>query len=291
MSTAQTPDRDIAGQWSDDAIIIEETTVAYRRRSGTTMPIVFLHGFADNGDCFQGLLARLPEHCDAVLLDSAAHGRSGIPADGAHEVSRRRITIEFLRQVTGPAVLIGHSMGASTALSVAAAAPDLVLALVMEDPPWFAAELEVRDAPATMMDLEDRLIQWILALQDQSVEKVEADRRASCPHWDEIEYGYWAHSKHAIDKKAADYPYLRLPEAVADQWDGVMCPSLLITGNPDLSAIVTDEVAAQFLAAVPTSTRSNHPKAGHDVRRDDPAGVSAAITEFIMGIDAARSNI
>ena len=272
------------GEWTESVLDINGTDVSYLHRRGVTAPVVFLHGFADAADCYQGLVSRLPAIWDVFIMESAAHGRSGIPSDGAHEVSRRRLTIDFLQAVTGPAFIVGHSMGAATALAVAAAAPHLVRGLVLEDPPWFEGELDVSDAPPTMVELEDRLIQWILALQGQSLSQVEADRREACPHWDDIEYAHWARAKHQANRDALQFEYLHIAESIVNQWQAVTCPALLLTGAPDRSGIVTADIAAKFMETVVAAEVSHHPQAGHDVRRDDPAGVSAAIEEFLTRV-------
>ena len=284
MEADVAPVRRAPGLWVERNVTCDDTAVSFLHRRGTSAPVVFLHGFADAADCYQGLVARLPDSWDIFLLESAAHGRSGIPADGAHEVSRRRLTIQFLEQVTGAAYLVGHSMGAATALAVSAARPDLVRGLVLEDPPWFAGEIHISDAPATMVDLEDRLIQWILALQQQPLEQVESERREMCPHWDDIEYAHWASAKHLVKREALHYEYQRIPDSILDQWGALACSTLLLTGAPERSGIVTAEIAELFAQTAVSAQVSHHPAAGHDVRRDDPAAVSEAIIDFLSAL-------
>jgi pimeloyl-ACP methyl ester carboxylesterase len=48
-------------------------------------------------------------------------------------------TGEFLRRVVGePAYIVGHSLGALVAIQLGAVAPELVRAMVLEDPPLYA---------------------------------------------------------------------------------------------------------------------------------------------------------
>jgi N-formylmaleamate deformylase len=48
----------------------------------------------------------------------------------------------------------------------------------------------------------------------------------------------------------------------------ITCPALLITADPSLGAIVTDESAAALKALVPQVEIAHVPGAGHSIRRD-----------------------
>jgi pimeloyl-ACP methyl ester carboxylesterase len=270
--------------WHDLVVDFHGAPVYAKRRAGVGVPVVFLHGFGDYGDCWQGLLQRLPTEINATLVDSMGHGHTGFPADGCDSVARRDSVIALLRDHIGPAVLVGHSMGAATALAVAAHAPELVRGIVLEDPPWWAAAIDERGRDALRISRGESIVQWIDGLQTQSVADITADSRAAHPNWDEIEFEHWARSKTRVNLAGVDLPFRDIPESLREQWRALACPSLLMTGNPVHGAIVTDEVAHQFLETAQLSSRSHHATVGHDTRRDDPRGVSQAIATFISSI-------
>ncbi|MBU6212828.1 MAG: alpha/beta hydrolase [Actinomycetales bacterium] len=277
--------------WTDIVVSFDGAPVYAKRRPGTGNPVVFLHGYGDYGDCWQGLLARLPSDLDATLADSLGHGHSGYPASGCDAVARRDAVVQLLREHIGPAVLVGHSMGAATALAVAAVEPTLVAGLVLEDPPWWLDEIARRPVSVIRIARSESLVQWIEGLQRRTVADVTASCRADHPDWDEVEFEHWARSKLRVDLSGVDLPYREIAESVLEQWQQVRCPALLVTGDPAKSGIVTDELAQQFLTCVAGAERSHHPACGHDIRRDDPAGVAAAITDFLaaLGAPAAAS--
>ena len=280
------PDALAAGEsggqaWTDIVMAFDSAPVYAKRRPGSGTPVVFLHGYGDYGDCWQGLLARLPRGIDATLVDSLGHGHSGYPASGCDAVARRDAVVQLLREHIGPAALVGHSMGAGTALAVAAVEPTLVTGLVLEDPPWWLDEIARRPVNVIRIARSEALVQWIEGLQQRTVADVTASCRADHPDWDEVEFEHWARSKLRVDLAGVDLPYREIPESVLEQWQQVRCPALLVTGDPAKSGIVTDEMAEQFLAHLPGARRSHHPVCGHDIRRDDPAGVAAAISEFL----------
>jgi len=272
--------------WTDIVTQFDGAPTYARRRLGRGTPVVFLHGYGDYGDCWLGLVNRLPESLDVTLVDSLGHGHSGFPSSGCDAVGRRDAVVALLEQSIGSAVLIGHSMGAATALAVAAHRPDLVRGIVLEDPPWFVHELGRESSLAFTIARDEPVVQWISGLQQRTVADVTESARADHPNWDEIEFEHWARSKLRVDLAGVDLPYREIPQSVTAQWAAVECPALLVTGDPAKSGIVTDDVAESFLAAVSTAERSHHDRCGHDIRRDDPVGVSAATQGFLARLGA-----
>lgn len=272
--------------WTDLALSVDDAPVYAKRRLGQGTPVVFLHGFGDYGDCWQGLLTRLPGQLDVTLVDSLGHGHSGYPRSGCDAVARREAVISILETHIGAAILVGHSMGGATALAVAAHRPDLVRGLVLEDPPWWAQEMDGQPSAAFTIGRDEPIVKWIEGLQESTVADVTASCRQEHQNWDEVEFEHWARSKLRVDLSGVDLPYREIPQSLRQQWQQITCPALLLTGDPLKSGIVTDAVAADFLATVAGSERSHHAQSGHDVRRDDAPGVSAAVTTFLARLGA-----
>ena len=115
--------------------------VAFGRREGP--PLLFLHGLGRCGRDFAPLFAGLAPWGRPIAVDHRGHGRSGRTAD-YRVVDYVADAIAVLRTLEQPAVLIGHSLGALTALGVAAAEPERVRGAVLLDPPGpgFLANLD-----------------------------------------------------------------------------------------------------------------------------------------------------
>ena len=227
--------------------------------------------------------------CDAaVWAPQIPHlGRSTLVVDyGAAASIEAMAELALAVAPPGRFALAGHSMGAGTALAVAAAEPELVKGLVLEDPPWWLEEIARRPVNVIRIARSEALVQWIEGLQQRTVADVIDSCRADHPNWDEVEFEHWARSKLRVDLTGVDLPYRELSESVLEQWQQVRCRALLVTGDPAKSGIVTQELAEQFLSLVSGAERSHHAGCGHDIRRDDPAGVAAAITAFLATLDA-----
>src|SRR6266576_6886084 len=109
-------------------------------------PIMLLHQSLARSEDWENIFPRLATRYRTIAYDARGHGRSG----RAPEYTLRAFAddaLRVLREIAkAPAVLIGHSLGALTALVAAGDAPELVRGLVLEDPalnyakPWVAAE-------------------------------------------------------------------------------------------------------------------------------------------------------
>src|SRR5262245_42086976 len=88
---------------------------------------------------WQAWLPIMPAFADewrVYALDHRGHGRSGHAPGHYRIVDYAADVVAFLRERVGrPAVLVGHSLGAIISIAVAPDAPELVRAIVLEDPP------------------------------------------------------------------------------------------------------------------------------------------------------------
>lgn len=100
---------------------------------GSGQVVVILHGLAGESGEFAPTLAGLSQHFRVVALDQRGHGRS---TRRPRDMSRRAYVqdvVALIEHVSSnkPIHLVGQSMGAQTAMLVAAKHPDLVQSLVL----------------------------------------------------------------------------------------------------------------------------------------------------------------
>jgi pimeloyl-ACP methyl ester carboxylesterase len=93
--------------------------------------IVLLHGLMGRASTWWPVARWLAAHGRVVGLDARGHGRS--QAAGPWTTQRLAADVTDLLDDLGPAILVGHSMGALHGLVAAADRPDLVRAVVVED--------------------------------------------------------------------------------------------------------------------------------------------------------------
>lgn len=100
---------------------------------GAGQPIVLLHGLMGRARTWWPVAQWLTEYGHVVGLDARAHGRSPHRDPATTEEFVADVAALITELGPEPAVLIGHSMGGLHALCTAAAHPELVRAVVVED--------------------------------------------------------------------------------------------------------------------------------------------------------------
>lgn len=107
-------------------------------------PLLFLHGVLRRWQDFTPLFPALTPRWHVHALDFRGHGSSN-PGRSYRVADYVEDAVAFLQtQVDEPAVLYGHSLGAMVACGAAAAVPDRVRAIVLEDPPFETLGRDIR---------------------------------------------------------------------------------------------------------------------------------------------------
>jgi pimeloyl-ACP methyl ester carboxylesterase len=108
-----------------------DVTLSYLVTGGAGRTVLLLHGLAGSSTKLIPTARALPE-CRVLLLDQRGHGRSTRrPNDTSRAAFVDDVVALIEHESSQPVTLIGQSMGAHTAMLVAAARPDLVESLVL----------------------------------------------------------------------------------------------------------------------------------------------------------------
>ncbi|HEY8474197.1 MAG TPA: alpha/beta hydrolase [Natronosporangium sp.] len=249
------------------------------REAGQGRPAVFMHGITANAAIWDPVLDQLASAFRVVSMDQRGHGLTDKPPTGytAEELSDDVLSlVETLD--AGPALLVGHSLGARNALVAATRRPELVAAVVAIDfTPYI--EPEVFDALSTRVRGGDRLFgspAEITAYLSERYPRLPLDaieRRAR-------------HGYRAVD---GGYRPLADPDAMAQTADGlradlapavrqVRCPTLLIRGAD--STLVSPAAFERTLRLRPDFAHIVVAGADHYVPEEQPDAVCAAIRTF-----------
>jgi len=87
------------------------------------LTIVFAHGFTLNQDAFHYQRTALRGLARLVFFDQRGHGRSGLPVETPANIDQLGLDLLAVLEATapaGPVILVGHSMGGMTIMSLAA---------------------------------------------------------------------------------------------------------------------------------------------------------------------------
>ena len=263
--------------WSSDFVQTNGIRMHYHRTGGDKPPVVLSHGITDSGLCWPRVAQALAQDYNVVLVDARGHGHSTAPETGysAQDHAADMAGLIEALALEKPA-LIGHSMGAVIAATVAGEYPHLISRIILEDPVW---RLEAR----SLQQLQARMESWqqeIIEQQSKSEEALIAFGRQRSPEWHEIEFAPWVSAKKLVNPNALQF--VLAENSWQESLPKIACPALLVTAEPELGAIVTPETA-KYVAETNAHFQVVHiEEAGHNIRREQYQSYIAAVQHFLV---------
>ncbi len=254
---------------------------------GQGPPLVLLHGVLGDWRSWAGLWP----HFRARFRTIAYSRRYNWPNRNKHPSPDHSALVEaqdlaqlLPRWGATPAVLVGSSYGAYTALALAVRRPDLVRALVLLEPPmlsWcqfsergqraradFEGGIRLPGLAAFRRGDDEAAVRLLTggivgaAALEQMPAELMLRRIQNTP------------SIRMLTLSSDEFPLLA-PDAVA----GLRMPTLLMAGErtPDIHASVFEALAA----AMPSAEKAVLPDAGHAAERDNPQAYITAVMDFL----------
>lgn len=251
--------------------------LAWYRTDEAAAEVAFLHGFSDSAQCWEPVIRAMPG-IRALAIDARGHGESGLPEEAIGYASQRDDAALVLsgQPRDGGVVVVGHSMGAMSAAYLAASRPDLVRALVLEDPPTGEPAAAVQDESEPVA-----VPSWLADLRALDLSARIARGRSDEPDWPDDELESWAVSKAQVNSHLFELPYQE-PAPLTDLLAAITCPVLLIHGDSDRGSLISTEYAERCAKAAAGEFQAIHiAGAGHSVRRDNRTQYVAGLTTFL----------
>lgn len=249
--------------------------------------IVAFHGVSDNGASLADIGARWGEQWRVVLVDSLGHGLSPrfspqqlqAPFQSALQAAAETVRVEASQSIGGQVVLFGHSMGGAIAAGVARNHPQLVRAVVLEDPALLTPTQEAtykNNAGESVGGLEH-----ISRDQSGAIANLLLAKQAY-RNWPLSEYGPWAQAKTQVDRDfiATGVVGLAGREIIKE----LQVPTLVLTGDgPDvlLGQAGLEKLATYANPHLHTALISG---ATHCVRRDKSEKFQQAVNSFLAAL-------
>jgi non-heme chloroperoxidase len=248
--------------------------LAYVEQGARNGPaIVMLHGYTDSHRSFDLLCQQLPESWRVIALTQRGHGQSDKPASGyeAHDIAS---DIPLFLDALGieTAVIAGHSMGAMTALQVAADYPGRVAGLVLMGAfAGYSDKPEVAELAAAVASFDEHVDgEFVLAFQESTFAEPIPQRfldtiiaeSLRCPAF------VWRAALQG-----------QLNAAVMKAARRCQAPALLIHGAKDAFVPITDQL--KLRDALPSARLFSMQGVGHTPHWERPAETSALIQAFL----------
>lgn len=246
---------------------------------GDPPPTLLLHGIGNYGRYWDFFADAVAGRLRAIATDARGHGESGKPADG---YTPREFVADAIAMLDALAIeralVVGHSMGGTHAIRLAAAHPDRVERLVVVDA-----------GPEPMPEGSERARRLSLERPERFKHADEALaylRRTSPGYSEEV---YANRMRWLFREDGGDVVWRSSRDALAsimsgarrdDLWSAlraIRCPVLLVRGTR--SNVLSPEVAQRMITAL-TNGRLIELDAGHNVALDRPKELADALVEF-----------
>ena len=268
-------------QWLSSDVTADCLRLHYYRTGGNKPPIVMCHGMTDDGLCWTPVAQTLEQDYDIYMLDARGHGLSEAPA-GDYDSATMTVDLAGFIQalhLATPLVVMGHSMGAMTAILAAARYPGLFKAVILEDPPLrdpSPGDNQPRFSPGGVRN-------WIEGCRGVSREALVTQAKKDNPSWSEGELGPWADSKQRVSDAFID-SFLTPRSFTPLVWEAlekITSPVLLLTGDPEKGAIINPAGAEKAVKILPSLKVAHIPGVGHNIRREGFTAYMKAVKLFL----------
>lgn len=265
-------------------VTVNGINLHYYRTGGDKPPLVLAHGITDDGMCWSPVAEVFAKDFDVIMVDARGHGKSDAPKDGytLHNLGAELAGVVQALGLNQP-ILLGHSMGAITALVAAGLYPSMPRAILLEDPPpfWMPAETTSRNA-----DFKTGFITWINSIKRKTQEELLSECQNQNSAWSEAEFEPWVNSKQRVSPKVtalidpADMISIDLPNL----FKKITCPALFISAEVERGAASSKKDIAQLKTSIPHLHVSHITGAGHNIRREQFAKYLESTQNFLKGL-------
>lgn len=248
------------------------TTISYTVTAGEGKTVVLLHGLAGSSRELQRTADALDQH-RVVLIDQRGHGRSTTrPAD----TSRRAFVNDVAHVIEAvsmePVTLIGQSMGAHTAMLVAASRPDLVKSLVMLEGNQGGGSVDEARA------LGDFFRSWPVPFRDRSAAVAALGRGPLQTAWINDLQQHSDGLRPVFEPDVMQAIAESMHEPRWTEWETVTAPTLVVYAD---GGMFTEAQKNEFVRRGRNVRRVDLPNASHDAHLDAFEAWAGTLKQFL----------
>jgi pimeloyl-ACP methyl ester carboxylesterase len=259
--------------------------INYAASTADGPPLLFLHGVMSRWQSWLHIMPSFAPRWQIHALDFRGHGRSGRTPGAYRADDYAADVIAYVRERIGqPTVVVGHSLGAIVTIAVAADAPELVRAAVLEDPPLGAfSDQSLGDRPENPRFRAS----YELARQGLSRVQIEQQLAAMDPAMDPARRRSRAQNLACLDP---DVLSVLLADRSKEGYDldarlrRIAAPVLFLRGNLDHGAAVDVGRADRAVALMRDCTHVYFPGAGHGIKEAQPIEYGQVIHAFLESL-------
>lgn len=256
-------------------------------------PLLLLHGLGRRGDDFLPFIQDVEPRVEWYALDMRGHGGSSRLPNHYHVIDYLHDVLTFVAtNFREPIVIYGHSLGALLAGATAAALPEFVRGIILEDPPGpsfldrihetsyhalFTAMRSLAGKSRTPAEIARQLSE--VELPTSSGRTV---RFGDIRDEDSIRFS----AECLVDVDGEVYTPILEHQWFkdfdwAEVWRDVTCPALLLQGDTSFGGMLPDEDAAQMQSLCPKLRTEKFSGIGHLIHWTVMPRTQTLVHEFL----------
>ncbi len=275
-------------------IASSDGTRLYYEEAGAGTPVVFVHEFAGDYRTWEPQMRYFARLHRCVTFSQRGYPPSDVPSDPArYGQDRLRDDVIALMDALGidKAHVVGHSMGAYTALNVGIRHPQRCISVTAAGCGWGSAADPAARAAMRQVAAETGRMFSEKGIAEAAAIYADGPTRQAHKHKDPRGYAAFArmlaeHSAlgHALTMTMVQARRPTLWDLEADL-KRFSVPLLIIVGDEDESCLD----GSLFLKRMaPTAALLVVPRSGHTITSEEPAIVNAALAELFAAAEAGR---
>lgn len=248
--------------------------------AGSGEPVFLLHGLLADRSMWAEQIAALRDRYRCITVDAPGHGDSPgrPPGFTLEDEAEALVGLAGALGIPGPAIWIGHSMGAMKAMRIALAHPERVRALALIDTQPFP---ENPDAKAQY----DAMIEVTKAQgPSEDLAQVTGQIMFGAPFLATPEGERWVKHYANLDAHAFEGSARSVFDRgdISERIGTITAPTLVVHGVDDTPIPV--EIARDYVTRIPGARLVEIPGSGHHPPMEKPAETTAALTAFLAGL-------
>lgn len=269
-------------------------TRLYYEEAGIGTPAIFIHEFAGDYRTWEPQMRYFSRSHRCVTFSARGYPPSDVPSDPARygqDIVRGDVIAIMDALGIAKAHIVGHSMGAYTALHIGMRHPERCISVTSAGCGWGSvADPAIREA---MRKQAAETAQMFLDRGMAAAAALYADNptRLTQKHKDPRGYAEFARmlSEHSAQGHALTMSMLQARRPTL--WDleadlkRFSVPLLVIVGDEDDTCL---DGSIFLKRTVPTAGLLVIPRSGHNITSEEPAAVNAALADFLAAAEAGR---
>ena len=266
----------------------------YYEEAGHGTPVVFVHEYAGDYRTWVAQMRYFSRAHRCVTYSQRGYPPSDVPEEGAsygQDIARDDVIALMDALKIDKAHVVGHSMGAYTALHVGINFPERCISVVAAGCGWGSTpdlkkreEMKALAAEAGKMFAEEGIVKAAAKYSQQPM-------RLTQKYKDPRGYAEFARmlAEHSAHGHAQTMLNLQLKRPtlweMQDELKHFSVPLLVIVGDEDEPCI---DGSVFLKRTVPTAGLLMIPRSGHNVQSEEPAAFNAALADLFAAAEAGR---